>query len=166
MKTRYMTEARALQGIRRLLSAPQDLAPSGAPLVRNSIALAQADEAYRRLYAKYRKALKPALKEAVEWWDGRTEVLTAEVGDAKAARMANWRELPAGPASDPYVVAIIRQYWLACDALNASMPEPVRVPPQSLLLGWVVDEGDDACAEILSGMPYWPIGLDRQGNWT
>lgn len=166
MKTRYMTEDRALKGIQRLLSAPDDLAASGAQIVRNRMELDAADAEYQALFKKYRKELKKVMSEAVDWWQGRVEVLTEDLGDAKAARLQNWRELPAGPASDPYVVAVIRKYWLACHALNDSMPKTSQIAPQEFLLAWVVAEGDDATAEILSGMPYWPIGLDRNGNWT
>ena len=165
MKPKYMTEERMQTGLARLLAAPRDLALCGARIIADSPPLAHAGEAHRKLYAKYRKELKKVLAEAIEWWDGRTEVLTEELGSAKRARLENWREFPAGPVSDPYTVAVLRKTWLACDALNAGGASP-PVAPEALLLGWVVEEGDMQTAEILSGMPYWPIGLDYAGNWV
>ncbi len=166
MKPKYMTAERMDAGIARLLSQTQDLEVHGVRRVAVSPPLKQAGEAHRKLYAKYRKELKKVLAEAVEWWDGRTEVLTEELGSAKQARLANWKEFPAGPVSDPYTVAVLRQYWLACDALNDDCAPDRRVAPEAFLLQWVIDDGDLVVAEILSGMPYWPIGIDADGNWT
>jgi hypothetical protein len=162
-KPKYMTRERMALGISRLLSAPRDLAVSGATVIESSPPLEQAPEPYRKLYAKYRKDVGKALDDAVAWWDGRTEVFEEELGDTKRARLANWQEFPAGPVSDPYTVAVIRKTWLACHALNARTE--ARVAPEVLLLQWVIDGGDMVTAEMLSAMPYWPIGLDRDGAW-
>lgn len=164
MKPKYMTEEGMNDGIARLLVAPRDLALSGAAVIDSSPPIKQASEAHRKLFAKYRKDLKKTLLDAVQWWDHRTEAFKEELRSAKQARIANWREFPAGPASDPYTVAIIRKYWLACDELNAGV-EP-KVAPEWFMLQWVVDEGDMATAELLSAMPYWPVGLDEAGAWT
>jgi hypothetical protein len=164
MKPKYMTEERMALGIARLLSAPRDLALSGAPVIESSPPREQAPDAHRKLYAKYRKDLKKVLDDAVAWWNDRTEVFKEEYGDTKQARLANWQEFPAGPVSDPYTVAVIRKTWLACDALNAQAQ--TRVAPEALLLQWVIDEGDMVTAELLSAMPYWPMGLDGDGAWT
>ena len=163
MKPKYMTEEGMNEGISRMLTAPHDLALAGAAVIESSPPLKQASDAHRKLFARYRKDLKRVLDDAVQWWDHRTEAFKEELGNAKQARMANWREFPAGPASDPYTVAVIRKYWLACDALNAQAVPPVA--PEALLLQWVVDEGDMATAELLSAMPYWPVGLDADGAW-
>lgn len=164
MTPRYMTEAGMNDGIARLLGALADLAPAGAPLVPVSPAFAQASPAHRALYAKYRKELKRVLADAVQWWDHRTAAFQEELGNAKQARQANWREFPAGPVSDPYTVAVLRKYWLACTGLNADAASPVA--PERFLLQWVIDDGDMATAELLSAMPYWPVGLDEHGAWV
>ncbi|HEY0856431.1 MAG TPA: hypothetical protein VGE16_05210 [Albitalea sp.] len=164
MKPKYMTAERMALGIERLLSAPKDLALSGASVIESSPPLKSAPDAHRKLYARYRKDLKRVLDDAVAWWNDRTVVFKEEYGDTKQARMANWQEFPAGPVSDPYTVAVIRKYWLACDALNAQAP--TKVAPEVLLLQWVIDDGDMVTAELLSAMPYWPMGLDSDGAWT
>lgn len=164
MKCRYMTEERMWSGIARLLATPQDLALCGARLIPASPSFAEAGEGHRELYVRYRKALDKVLPAAIDWWEGRTQVFTDEFGSAKRARLENWREFPAGPVSDPYVVAVLRETWLACAALNRN-PEMQPVAPEHLLLQWIVDDEDMATAELLSAMPYWPIGLDRAGNW-
>jgi len=164
MKPKYMTEEGMNEGIARLLVAPRDLALSGAVVIHASPARSEASAPHRALYGKYRKELKKVLDEAEQWWAYRTESLKEEVGSAKEARIANWAEFPAGPVSDPNTVAVIRKYWLACAALNAGEAPPVA--PESFLLQWVVDDGDMATAELLSAMPYWPVGLDGAGRWT
>ncbi|WP_295986288.1 hypothetical protein [uncultured Variovorax sp.] len=164
MKPKYMTQEGMNDGIARLLVAPRDLGLSGAVVIHVSPARGEAPAAYRALFTKYRRELKKALEEAVEWWDYRTRSLQEELGSAKQARVANWAEFPAGPVSDPATVAVIRKYWLACSELNASEVPPVA--PEWFLLQWVVDEGDMGTAELLSAMPYWPMGLDGAGRWT
>jgi hypothetical protein len=164
MKPKYMTEDGMNDGIARLLVAPRDLALSGAVAIQVSPARSEASAAHRALYTKYRKELKKMLDDAIEWWAYRTQSLEEELGSAREARVANWAEFPAGPVSDPNTVAVIRKYWLACAELNARETPPVA--PESFLLQWVVDEGDMATAELLSAMPYWPVGLDGAGRWT
>lgn len=165
MKPRYMTQEGMDAGIARMLTAPRDLALAGAPVVALTLPRNRASEAHRALFARYRKELKKVLDEAIEWWEDRTATFKEEEGlSAKQARQANWREFPAGPASDPYTVAVIRKYWLACDALNRR--GEAAVAPEVFLLQWIVDESDWATAEILSAMPYWPVGLDAQGHWV
>jgi hypothetical protein len=40
------------------------------------------------------------------------------------------------------------------------------VPPQVFLFGWLVSEGGhDEWVEVMTAMPYWPIGLSEQGEW-
>jgi hypothetical protein len=158
-----MTVERMNEGIARLLAAPADLALSGATVVAYSPAANQASKLHRDLFQKYRKELKTVLGDAVQWWDHRTQSFEEELGNAKQARLANWREFPAGPVSDPYTVAVLREYWLACDALNAKVTP--QVAPEQFLLQWVLDEGDMATAELLSAMPYWPVGMDASGHW-
>lgn len=162
---RYMTEERMRAGIRRLLAEPRDMALCGARVIARTPSFSEAGEGHRRLYLAYRKSLVSVLRDATEWWDGRTEIFLEELGSEKRARLENWREFPAGPASDPFLVALLRRTWLDCDALNRSGDVP-QVAPECLLLKWIVDENDMATAEILSAMPYWPIGLDRAGNWV
>lgn len=71
----------------------------------------------------------------------------------------------AGPASAPEFVWFIRHFWLRVDALNRTLPLERRVAPQDLLLGWLAEAGDDESVELATAMPYWPIGLDDQGQW-
>ena len=90
---------------------------------------------------------------------------TAERSEQEAARAA-WMRRPAGPASYPGMVALVREYWLACDALNRKCAEEERVPPWTFLLSWLMDESHYEAVGVLACMPYWPIGLDEDGNWV
>ena len=38
--------------------------------------------------------------------------------------------------------------------------------PEEFLLRWLVTDRLDELAEFLAGMPYWPIGMDEDGNWV
>jgi hypothetical protein len=73
---------------------------------------------------------------------------------------------PAGAAFDARVVAVVRKYWLACDVLNQKVAEDVRISPQVFLLEWLLREREQEALEVLAGMPYWPIGMDPNGNWV
>lgn len=46
------------------------------------------------------------------------------------------------------------------------MDEEMSVPSEVLLLHWLLDGRHDSWIEALTCMPYWPIGLDGEGNWV
>jgi len=165
MKTRLMSEERAEEGVYRLLNAPLDLALSGARVVSESASPENAPR-HKALFSSYRKDLRKAIPEALAWWNDLIEAAKEEYRTEKRALMETWRERPAGPVSDPALVALIRRYWLQCDSLNREGPAGSQVAPHVFLLQWLLEAGDDEAAEILSGMPYWPIGLDPAGNWV
>ena len=72
----------------------------------------------------------------------------------------------AGPAANPRIVWIVRTFWLECVAINQETPEAQRVPPEVLLLHWLVEDQHTEAVKVLTGMPYWPIGLSADGQWT
>jgi len=148
-----ITKSRRQRGIQRLLSAPLDLALSGAPVWDGRGA--KPDGKHNKLFAAYMKDLGKAVPKAMKFWQELAE------DDEKMA----WRTRPAGPASDPRFVALIRQYWLACHELNQTLAPSQRVPPEVFLLEWLVDTGKQNLIDVLACMPYWPIGMDKSGNW-
>jgi hypothetical protein len=153
------------KGVRRLLNAPLTLEDAGAPVSKASPGLV-ASERHRELFADYVDEVDYVTAVALQWWQQTLTARKAAVeGDPRAERKA-WIDRPAGPASYPGLVALIRDYWLACDRLNSEVPESQRVPPWTFLLEWLLDGQYQQCVSVLACMPYWPIGLDEAGHWV
>jgi hypothetical protein len=160
-----ITEQMLRRGLERLLSAPLDLARSGAR-VWDSRRSPRETPQHRELFQRYVAELAPVVTEARRTWNAMVERFQEGTGDFEKARRAALMRLPAGPAFDGCFVAVIRKYWLACDALNSQVPPEERVSPQDFLLRWLIDQGYQAAVEVVAGMPYWPIGLDDEANWV
>jgi hypothetical protein len=151
-------------GVQRLLEAPLDLAMSGAPVWR----YVQMPRPIRhvQLFEAYLGELNVVIPEAQGWWSGSLSKHQQRLGSLDEAMRLVWFNRPAGPASYPNVVGVVRRYWLACDALNREAAEVTqRVPPEIFLLQWLVEEEDMEAVRVLAGMPYWPVGLDAEGHW-
>jgi hypothetical protein len=152
------------KGVRQLLAAPSDLAEFLPPQGRAK-PIAAATPAHQELFRAYVADFPTAYFIADSWWKGCVEAYT-ELGHSReeAVDLAYDRRL-AGPASAPEVVWFVREYWLDCARLNASLPEADRVPPEVVLLGWLVEENHTEYVKLVTCMPYWPMGLDDKGNW-
>lgn len=152
------------KGISRLYCSPTDFDLSfsqGAPTP-----LDKATPAHRLIFKEYLEALKRVYPIAEAWWSSLIDAQMKEAaGHRPSATEAAFLQRIAGPASDPQFVALIREFWLRVAAQNASLVEADRVPPQVLLLGWLVETGESDFVRIVTCMPYWPIGLDEKGNW-
>ncbi|WP_095080760.1 hypothetical protein [Mesorhizobium sophorae] len=152
-------------GVRQLLNAPDDLAGQ-VPGQGKAKPIAEATEQHREIYAEYIANFEVAYKVADNWWQGNVQAFVEEGYDHdEAVDLAFDRRL-AGPASAPEVVWFFRNYWLEFDEVNRSLPAADRVPPQVAMLQWLVDEKYEDYVQLITCMPYWPIGLDENGNWT
>jgi hypothetical protein len=148
-------------GVRRLLGQPGDVMPREAG--RPGLPRAAAPEGHRDLFDDYLNDLRLAYDLAVEWWEGTVEAQEEEgMGHEEAVAAALDARL-AGPAAHPSVVYMVRSYWLLCE--EESRGSGVVVHPEELLLGWLVEAGEDDLVKLLACMPYWPIGLDAEGRW-
>jgi hypothetical protein len=154
-----ITKERLNRGIRRLLDAPKDLAISGAPVWDAGVS-ARGSAEHRRLFLAYRGELRTVVPRALNWWQGMADEAKKE-GDELDA----WRTRPAGPASYPRFVALVRKYWLECYAFNKVVEAEERVPPEVFLLGWLLDVEHGESIQVLACMPYWPIGMDSSKEW-
>jgi hypothetical protein len=155
------------KAIARLMEAPRDLADSVVVHCRYSDKIAQGTERHRREFAAYLGELPDVTDVALEWWEETLAARKLEFGDTPETIHRAWLDRPAGPASFPGLVALVRDFWLVCDEVNRAVPEEVRVPPEQFLLAWIIDNrGYENAVEVLACMPYWPIGLDREGNWV
>ena len=147
---------------RRLLLAAKDFSPDVhySPHSRGSAA-------HQALFRQYVNALAAAKEDAEEWWESLIETEEERVGDRDQAEENVQERRPTGPMSLGATDAVVREYWLKCDALNQKTRHPEeRVAPEDFLLRWLVDNRRDELAEFLAGMPYWPIGMDEEGNWV
>jgi hypothetical protein len=161
----FMTRHDVQRGLRRLLAAPRDLPPC-APWRDPPVEKAEASEPHREAHGRYLEHLGVALDMTEPWWRGMMERFTDQGRSPEDAMNEVYRTGFAGPASSPHVVWVVRTYWLECVAINESLPEPQRVPPEVFLLHWLVQDQRTEAVQVLSGMPYWPIGLSAEGRWT
>jgi len=122
---------------------------------------------HQTLFRQYVKDLEAAKEEAEAWWASLIDTEEERVGDRdQAVENVNERR-PTGLMSLGASDAVVREYWLKCDALNRKTRNPdERVPPEEFLLLWLVNDRRNELAEFLAGMPYWPIGMDEEGNWV
>ncbi len=159
-----LTTERREQNIRRLLEAPDDLKLSGARLA-GSLEMQHGTGRHRQLFDTYLQKLRPHVERVAAAWQEAMEYQASRLGSPQSARDFLIQEYPAGPAADMHLIAVIRQFWLACDALNGELDESNWVDPPKLLLEWMIDAGEDECVQVLASQPYWPIGLTRDGQW-
>ncbi|HEX6708669.1 MAG TPA: hypothetical protein VF169_28285 [Albitalea sp.] len=148
------------RGLHRLLNGPRDVRDSGA--VDDDVDFQHAAPEYRDLFEQYSGALVPECARAAAEWDAAL----SQSMQADAETM--WFQSPAGPATKPSLVALLRDYWLACAGLPARNPSLRPLAPEVFMLKWVVERfgADHECVQVLACMPYWPIGMDEQGHWV
>ena len=163
----FQPQHNVARGIQRLSLAPQDV-PVRDPISWRDppLRLDRATVRHQALFAEYKELLAEAMDIAEGWWDDMVQgAIDRGLSPPDAVKSA-YAMAFAGPAARGEVVWTVRTYWLRCVALNREVAPDERVPPQVLLLRWLVDERQTKWVEILTGMPYWPIGLDEQGEWV
>jgi len=153
-------------GVERLLRAPTDLPRLDTQLSR-PMEKYMGSPQHLELFEDYVGLLDQVISYAVARWEGLVQARLNEGLTRKAALETYYSVWPAGPASLPQLVWVLRTFWLECAELNEQSPPDLRVPPQVFLLGWLIREGGhELTLQVLGGMPYWPIGLDADGNWV
>lgn len=158
--TLYSTE----DGIRRMMTAMLDIDGYAYRDV-DYMPLAVAVESQRVLFQSYLQLIRQACKDAEQWWAGTIDS-QRELGLSEHDAIAvAFNDRMAGPAADPKVVWIVRLIWLECAKRNSQLSAAQQVRPETLLLQWLIDAGETELVRLLTCMPYWPIGLDENGNW-
>lgn len=152
------------KAVRQLLGAPSDLREI-LPEQGESRSLAAATKDHQAQFARYCADFATVYPLAEEWWEGLVGAFLDEGLDRPGAVDEAYDKRPAGPASAPEFVWLVRHHWLEFDAINRRLEPQDRVPPETCLLGWLVEEKREDYVRLLTCMPYWPIGLDAQGNW-
>ena len=144
-----------------LQKAIHDIAPNDHPRTGS-----HGSASHHALFEKYVTELRDAKELAQGWWgalintdeEDRTGNRDQAIANVEARR-------PVGPVAHGAVIEAVRKFWLECVAINQQVEDAMRVAPEELVLGWLMAEYQDL-AEFLSGIPFWPIGLDRQENWV
>ncbi|MBN9035195.1 MAG: hypothetical protein J0H53_03915 [Rhizobiales bacterium] len=148
-------------GMRRLLSAPSDIEPRDYPVLRREAA----PQAFQALYDEYRERLWRAHLVAVPWWEDTIRA-QERLGRSRAEAVdVSFDKRIAGAAAHPAVVHVLRECWLRCVELCEAYPGR-EVAPETLLLQWLADAGETDLVAVVTCMPYWPIGMDADGNWV
>jgi hypothetical protein len=154
------------RGIERLLGAGADLRPRTTA----EPSLAEADDAHRFAHAAWLRDLERALIEAERAWARELSHRETRGSTREQALDDLYAKHRAGPVGHPRVLGVIQAYWALCHEINHALVDRKRhVGPENLLLGWMRDSfgdrGRDSWVEILSALPYWPVGLDADGRW-
>jgi hypothetical protein len=153
------------KAIHQLLTAPDDLAGL-IPDQGKAVAIAESTAEHQEVYAEYLANFRVAYDVADNWWKGCVQPFIDDGHSREEAIDMAYDNRLAGPASAPEVVWFFRTYWLEFDEVNRGLAAKDRVPPQVCMLGWLVEEGHQDYIRLLTCMPYWPMGLDENGNWT
>lgn len=119
--------------------------------------------AHEKLFEEYLEELSRAKGIARAWWDGLIDRETKRRGDENEAITSIRRRWPLGAASHPVVIAVLRKYYLACNALNENLARSGRndeeVYPNHFVADWLINDDTLELAEFVSILSYWPIGL-------
>lgn len=113
--------------------------------------------AHEELFAKYVEELREARVLAETWWKG---LLNSAEGSAAAKIRRRWS---LGPASHPLVLAVLRKYYLECEALNQEVPDDEE-SPMLFVTEWLLDEDTEELAEFIADLTFWPIGVADDGS--
>lgn len=162
---KFETNHRVDEGIERLMTAPRDLPPTG-PVHEPPRPVTDATAEHRALFLEYRRDLETALTQAEAWWGGLV-AWTSGLFSRKRTRVANaYAGFAAGPAGCLEVLGVLHSTWLRCVAVNQAQRESDAIRPEVMLLSWLMDGRHDSWVQCLSGLPYWPIGLDGDDHWV
>ena len=67
------------------------------------------------------------------------------------------------------VIAVFRKYWLKCNDLNVNNNKngfDGYVNPKVFTIDWLSNDGDPyELFELMNGLPYYPIGIDENGDY-
>lgn len=148
-------------GMRRLLSSPADIEPRDYPVLRRDAA----PQAFQALYDEYRERLWHAHLVAVPWWEDTIRAQERLGRDRAEAIDISFDKRIAGAAAHPAVVYVLREFWLRCVELCEAYSGR-KVAPETLLLQWLADAGESDLVAVVTCMPYWPMGMDADGNWV
>jgi hypothetical protein len=118
---------------------------------------------HERLLEEYADSLRDAKEAAEEWWEALVASETRKTKDREEALGNVRRRWPYGPAAHPRVLAVIRKYYFACEALNDRLAEtknPAEEYPHVFVTDMLMEDGTDDLGDFVSHLPGLPIGMD------
>ena len=151
-------------GHKRLMVQPSDVVGRNEPATGLADASTHHNDA-AHLFSSYTKDLALVCDTATSWWNDLVERSERECSSEKDAIRLNYERRPAGPASHPFVTSCLRDYWIAFIQHRSRKPGAELWTPETVMLHDLERAGFAREHKILSAMPYWPIGLDENGNW-
>lgn len=150
-------------GIHRLHNAPKDVYTK-RDYATARIAYDDAPPETQALFADYCRDLQAAYESARGAWEAKIDALVATGASEKDAIAKLQRDRLAGPADNQILTGVIRKYWLACDEQNRNRVD-YWIPPETFAIKWFFDQKNEDFLQLLSALPYWPIGMDKNGDW-
>ena len=122
---------------------------------------------HNELFLDYAVELESAKDAAESWWKNLLAAEASKRGDRNEATILVGQRWPLGPAAHPRVIAVLRKYWLACDALNHEImvsghdsEDEHVIPPPVFLCEFLLDGKHERLAGFISPLNYWPIGRE------
>jgi hypothetical protein len=122
---------------------------------------------HEKLLEEYADSLRTAKDAAEEWWEA---LLASETRKTKTREQAidnvkqRW---PYGSAAHPLVLAVIRKYYFACQALNdrlAKTKHPSEEYPHVFVTDMLMEDGTDDLGDFVDALPGLPIGVTADGD--
>lgn len=119
---------------------------------------------HEKLFATYVDEFKEVKEATDAWWAGLIAAEQEKTGDSEQALINVKKRWPIGPVAHPWVIAVIRKYFFACQELNESGAEEVY--PHQFVSDWLLEEETEDLADFVSRLTYWPLGLDEDGDFV
>lgn len=122
---------------------------------------------HEKLLKEYADSLRTAKEVAEEWWEALLASETLKTRDREQAVLSVKQRWPYGPVAHPRVLAVIRKYYFACQALNDRLAEtknPAEEYPHVFVTDMLMEDGTDDLGQFVMGLPGLPIGVDSDGD--
>lgn len=122
---------------------------------------------HQELLEEYAESLRAAKEAAEEWWEALLSSETRKTRDREQAVRNVKQRWPYGPAAHPRVLAVIRKYYFACEALNdrlAKTKDPSEEYPHVFVTDMLMEEGTQDLGDFVDTLPGLPIGVDSDGD--
>lgn len=135
---------------------------------------------HEELFERYTEDLAEAKVVAEAWWEALLAAEESRLGDRESAISSVKKRWPVGPASHPRVIAVVREGFLKCHALNDEIEAQESAPaartkkdreeeeeaeepvdPYVFASEWLLESPTEELADFISVLTYWPIGLDE-----
>jgi hypothetical protein len=113
------------------------------------------------LLEAYVRELGAARDVALARQAGRLQTWTRRLGSEARAQEKLAGEQP--PCVDMRVIAVLRKYWLASEALNRELG--AQGTDTMTFMTDHLEARSLGLAAFICEIPYWPIGMDAQGCW-